>query len=572
MKKKYMMPGLVFSALLLLSGCNEKPMEAQIGYQAGALANTVLSAEFQERFQKDTLRLFRATYVDNISIDGIDIGGLTKEEGEKKVREEKEKLLAQTKLHFVDGEKEMVKTFGEFGFGYDYGSAFEEAWNYGKKGSIQQRRQEISYMESHGKDIPLKVKEDSKVQEKALKELKDYVEVQPKDSDVKFENDQFVVGKPTDGHLIDMGAFQQEIEKVFSAYKETERDLIEKAVKERDAKKKLATENLEGGKPDTNSEIVEEPEEEKKEKDKKTVEAAGQVPKVQELTGPEIPNAIKDVTIQLPMKDVAVRRIDVDSLNKNLGVIGSSSTYYGSSTAGRANNVEVAAKVLNNIVVLPGETFSILSYLGEMTADMGYQDAAIIKNGKFVDGMAGGVCQVSTTLYQAGVKSDMKIVERYQHSLPVGYTSTALDASILYPYADMKFQNTFDFPVLIRSSANGTNLYFEILGDTSKKNYGISLSSEVTERFEKPVKRVENKNLAPGEERVVEKGMSGYKSVSYEYNEKTGERTVLNQDYYKPMEEIIEYGPEKPKPAEPGPDKQEDLIPVPEDQNPQQDN
>ncbi|MBD5460968.1 MAG: VanW family protein [Lachnospiraceae bacterium] len=119
----------------------------------------------------------------------------------------------------------------------------------------------------------------------------------------------------------------------------------------------------------------------------------------------------------------------------------------------RATNVEVAASRINDIVLQPGEKFSFNKTVLPRTRANGYVPGPVIKGGRLVDGMGGGICQVSSTLYVAMVLAGIPATEHYNHSLPVEYAPRGLDATISGNSKDLKFVNTFSFPIVIKAEA-----------------------------------------------------------------------------------------------------------------------
>lgn len=116
----------------------------------------------------------------------------------------------------------------------------------------------------------------------------------------------------------------------------------------------------------------------------------------------------------------------------------------------RVHNIKVAAEEINHTVLEPDDIFSFNDTLGRRTEAKGYEEAPIlIGNGKKGEGTGGGVCQISTTLYNAALKADLKIVERHQHSKAVPYVEEGKDATVVYGSKDLRFKNTLDYPVEI---------------------------------------------------------------------------------------------------------------------------
>ncbi len=142
--------------------------------------------------------------------------------------------------------------------------------------------------------------------------------------------------------------------------------------------------------------------------------------------------------------------------------LGEYSTKFKLSEANRAFNIQRASNAIDNKVVLPGETFSFNSTTGPRSYKTDYKEAKAILNGKFVPSPGGGVCQVSSTLYNALLNSKLKIVERHPHSVPVSYVPFGKDATVSFDTLDLKFKNNYSFPVYIKSSVTGDTITVKI--------------------------------------------------------------------------------------------------------------
>lgn len=145
--------------------------------------------------------------------------------------------------------------------------------------------------------------------------------------------------------------------------------------------------------------------------------------------------------------------------------ISSYSTYYGGSDWGRKINVELGAKLINNALLKPGEEFEYWKYVGETTFERGFKLAGVYINGRLATGIGGGLCQVSTTLYNAALLADLEITERSAHGLPVYYVPLGLDATVSEGWYSLRFVNNTKKYMLIKSSMDGATLTFSIQGD-----------------------------------------------------------------------------------------------------------
>jgi vancomycin resistance protein YoaR len=160
-------------------------------------------------------------------------------------------------------------------------------------------------------------------------------------------------------------------------------------------------------------------------------------------------------TLALPRK-VVFPRVDSELLSMlKEKAIGQYTTYYNSSNKSRSHNIDLAANAINNKYVFPGETFSFNAVVGERTTEKGYKRAKVIVRGEISEGIGGGICQISSTLFNAVDRAGMKIVRRYSHSRNVSYVPPGRDATVSWQGPDFVFLNPYDQPILIRAFAYG---------------------------------------------------------------------------------------------------------------------
>ncbi len=217
-----------------------------------------------------------------------------------------------------------------------------------------------------------------------------------------------------------------------------------------------------------------------------------------------------------------------------------------SGSANRRHNVGLAAKSCNSVVLNPGEVFSYNDALGQRTAANGYLPAAAYLNGKTVDEYGGGICQISSTVYLAVLRSNLEIVQRTNHMFWPGYIPLGMDATVSWGGPDLKFRNNTDYPIKLSVTyANGkatcTVYGTNLTGNTAKVEYK-TLSSTAYETEEK-----EDPTLAPGERRQEQNGYTGYKVVTYRcIYDKDGKLISRNEEArstYSARNKIILVGP-----------------------------
>lgn len=270
------------------------------------------------------------------------------------------------------------------------------------------------------------------------------------------------------------------------------------------------------------------------------------------------------VRVELPVLAVAPRRTtrDIESMEIN-GLIAQYSTRFDAGQAGRTYNIRVAAAALDGLLIAPGDEFSFNRVVGPRSSEAGYKNANVIINNELVEGLGGGVCQVSSTLYNAVLLANLQVVERSNHSLPVSYVPIGRDATVVYDALDLRFINNKDFYLYIRSIVTGSTLTVKLYGNRDKTPK-VEVSSWVTEKIEPSVTYEKDPNLAAGEKVVKQEGKNGFKASAVRYVWQNGEKVAerLPGSHYKPVRRIIAVGTGESSPVVVVP-LDEDLKPPP---------
>lgn len=238
--------------------------------------------------------------------------------------------------------------------------------------------------------------------------------------------------------------------------------------------------------------------------------------------------------------------------SEKLTVINSRTATYGTSfstsTANRINNIELATKAINGTILMPGESFSFNETVGERTKARGYKEAGVIIGDKIESGLGGGICQVSSTLYNAILKANLKAVERRNHTLPLAYVPKGLDATVDWGHIDFKFKNTSNSPIYIEGYIKNKNVYFNIYSEKSKVKRSYEMATEVYATLQPSTKYVDDPNRNNGEVEVMKKGSIGYKVKVYRKTIESGKllkTELISDDYYKVVDEEIIRGTKK---------------------------
>ncbi|MFU0825855.1 VanW family protein [Clostridium sp.] len=258
-------------------------------------------------------------------------------------------------------------------------------------------------------------------------------------------------------------------------------------------------------------------------------------------------NSTGDINIDAPIK-VIESKVKAEALRKVDSKIGSFSTNYSSSSEGRATNIRLSTQSINGTVIMPGDTFSFNEVVGERTKERGYKEAGVIINQKFDSGLGGGICQVSSTLYNALLRANIKTTERVHHSIPSTYVEMGLDATVDWGNIDLKFKNTFDYPIYIEGFTSNRNVYFNIYSNSELAKRTYDITTEVYSTIEPTIKYIDDPSLPAGQTEVEKQPRKGYRVKAYRNIYENGKfigKELISNDYYVPINGVIRRGTKK---------------------------
>lgn len=240
--------------------------------------------------------------------------------------------------------------------------------------------------------------------------------------------------------------------------------------------------------------------------------------------------------------------ITADMLSRMTDVLGSATTDYSASSYGRAKNVENGTYKIDGTLLMPGESFSVTDAVVPFTPENGYELAPSYESGQVVDSYGGGICQVSTTLYNAVLKAELQIDARSNHTMIVTYVDPSKDAAIAEGLMDLIFTNTNDTPVYIAGSAYAGTLNFTIYGeDTRPSNRSLRFVSETTSQTDPAsnIKLVAKTDQNVGYLAQVQSAHQGLSAVLWKeiyYDGVLSETIQVNSSHYQASPAIYEVG------------------------------
>ena len=197
---------------------------------------------------------------------------------------------------------------------------------------------------------------------------------------------------------------------------------------------------------------------------------------------------------------------------------------------------------------MPGEVFSYNQIVGERTIAAGYKEAGAYAGGKVVQDVGGGICQTSSTLYNAALLANLEIVERSNHQFLTSYVPAGRDATVSWGSIDFKFKNTMTYPIKIVASAKNGVCTMSIYGIKEDTEYEVVIQPAVLSYIPYTTKYENDDTLEEGKEVVEQSGYTGCTSETYRILKLNGEvvlRTLLSKDTYDPMTRIVRRGTKK---------------------------
>ena len=249
-----------------------------------------------------------------------------------------------------------------------------------------------------------------------------------------------------------------------------------------------------------------------------------------------------EVELKLDMEKPTIKKADLESLQDELGSYTTNAGW-----GDRVQNIRRATELINGTVVMPGEEFSVEQATLPYTEENGYVAGSAYENGQIVESIGGGLCQVSTTLYNAVLYAELEVTRRAPHSMSVSYVEPSRDAMIAEGISDFKFVNNYDTPILIEGYIDGNNqLGFYIYGkDTRAAGHSVEFESETLETTEYTKKYVEDTESAVGSQETEGAGMDGSTArlwkITYENGEEVS-REVINNSTYQTSDVTVKVG------------------------------
>ncbi len=478
------------------------------------------------------LNMNKTSIVSGVKIEGIDVSGLSKSAAKEKLENiYKEKLEKEIPAQYTEYETTINATVLETTYKID--EAVDKAISIGREDNIFINNYKILWAMLGKTDFKVEMQLNEEIARKTIEDIGTNLPGVMVESAYYIEDGKLKITKGQEGIKIDSDAMLEKIKNQLDNIEITNKAInipVQKATPAKIDIDKIHTEVYKEVKDAyyTKDPFTIYPEVEGVDFD---VEAARQ------LLETDQEEYVIDLIITKPK--VTTDQIGTEAFPDQLGTF---KTNYDGGDVDRTTNLRLACEKINGKVVLAGETFSYNKTLGPRSAATGYKNAKVYSAGEVVDGIGGGICQISSTLYNAVLRANLGIVERRNHQFVTSYVEAGMDATVVYGTTDFKFKNTRKYPIKIVASAKNGVATVSIYGIKEAEEYTFSFRTVTISTLPTSTKYIDDPTLAPGVEVVKQKGANGRKTETYMYkmlNGKIVSTTVLSRDTYDPMQKII---------------------------------
>lgn len=419
--------------------------------------------------------MFNQNIVSGVSIKGVDVSNMSKSDAKYKLDNYLSDVLPQ-EIKVKHGDFEATLSTSQIAVEFDTKSATNQAFSIGRQGNIFENDFYVLSSMFGKTDINLNLKLDTDQLSKSLSEMSAQLPDKVTDSSYYIDGNNLIVTPGKTGNVVDIETSIQNIKDAILSLSNLDQP-IELAVKTQEPEK-IDIEKI-------HTEIYKEPKDAYYTQDPFTVYPSENGLDFK-VSIEEANNILGDQTADeytIPLK-VLYPNVTTNMIGSEAfpDLLSSFSTKYSVGATARTTNLKLAASKINGTVLMPGETFSYNKVVGARTIAAGYKEAPIYVSGEVVDGLGGGICQITSTLYNAVVYANLDIVERTNHQFVPSYVTASRDATVVYGSLDFKFKNNRNYPIKINCSVSGGIANFQIFGLKQDDDYDVEISSYETGR------------------------------------------------------------------------------------------
>ena len=486
------------------------------------------------------LNIRNTNILSGISILNIDVSEMLKEEALQKVNDIiNEKLTSD--ITIKHGSHETVVNTSQFGIKFNIDKAVNKAYNIGKADNIVVNNYKILLTKLFKTNIEPELIIDEEVLQNKIKEISAKLPNAVVENSYYIEGKKLIIVRGKRGNKVESEKFKNILYAQIKDINKKE-NIIELPVQEADPEPI----NLEK----IRKEIYKEP------KDAYIEENPFKV--YTHVNGVDFDMSMEEAEkiieenkqeYEIPLKITIPKKTLADLGEKAFpDQLSTYTTRYNAGNYNRSNNLELAAKAINGTILMPGETFSYNQTVGERTISAGYKAAGAYAGGKVVQDVGGGICQISSTLYNAVLLANLEVTDRSNHCFETSYVAAGRDATVNWGTVDFQFKNNRNYPIKIETAAKDGIATAQIYGIKEETEYEVIIQSKITSYIYRTTKYKNDATLEEGKEIVEESGFDGCNSETYKIlklNGKVISQTLVSIDTYDPMDRIVIRGTKK---------------------------
>ncbi len=413
--------------------------------------------------------------VEGVHIKDIDVSNMSKSDAKYQL----ENYIANTlpeEITLKHGDYQTTISLSQIGVNFDVKNAVNDAYNIGRQGNLFQNNFYVLSTMFGKVNIEPTLNLDTEQLTQNLNEISTQLPDKVVESSYYIEDNNLIITNGKEGNVVDVDATIEAIKSAISNFSIIN-DPIEIVVKPQ-SPQAINIEQI-------HSEIYKEPKDAYYTQDPFAVYPSENGLDFN-ISIDEAKNVLGDQTAEeytIPLKtlypNVTTNMIGTEAFPD---LLSSYSTKYATSNRDRTTNLQLAANKINGTVLMPGETFSYNKVVGERTIAAGYKEAPIYVSGEVVDGLGGGICQITSTLYNAVVYANLEVTQRSNHQFVPSYVTASRDATVVYGSIDFQFKNNRNYPIKITCSVSGGIAQFQIFGMKQDDDYEVEISSYETGR------------------------------------------------------------------------------------------
>lgn len=405
------------------------------------------------------INIGNSNILNGISINGIDISGMSKEDAFSCIS----KIITNkinNNIIILSDDSETTTTFDFLEVNYDINSSINKAFNIGRSGNIFENNFEILKLIFNKKNIDLELKLNENNLKTLINEISANLPNKVIQSTYYIENNNLIITKGSNGDIVENSIFTQELYNILNNLSSLNNCI------------NVPTKNINPDEIDIDkiyNEIHKEAQNAYYEKEPfKVYSQINGVSFDKENAKNLLKNEQNEYIIELKYTypEITINDLNIDIFKDTLSFF---TTKYDISNKDRSTNLELAASKINDTIIPPGEEFSYNKTVGARTISAGYKEAKIYSNGQVVDGIGGGICQISSTLYNSVIFANLDVTERYNHQFLTSYVSQGRDATVVYGVKDFKFKNNRSLPIKIEMNVRNGIVSCSILRNKRRK-------------------------------------------------------------------------------------------------------